>query len=300
MFIKTAEKPPQLVYLEEVHGRMHMTESDRRKYYNLKVGYEGEKKIYDYLKPFHHGVCIWDIRLNISGEIQYDFIIIVNGVIFVLEIKNYYGNYTYKDGNLKSESGFVSRDVFSQASNERDKFESFCYEHNIHYKIVNEVIFVNDHFKVLNEVDHVKFHSMQAIEQLAEYMCGYEITDEDIAIGKMIVNHHIEKSKNEQTHYYPYEKMKRGLKCPVCKRFLKVERNAKRLIKCTCGHKMSKTEAICEAFEKIEMLKRDAVTVADVCEWVDCNPSGIRKVLGERYKKIGRLKDRKYRSCYLL
>ncbi|WP_414049488.1 nuclease-related domain-containing protein [Macrococcus animalis] len=127
MFIKIAAKLPQLVYLEEVHGRTHMTETDRRKYYNLKIGYEGEKKVYDYLNQFKQGVCIWDVRLDISGEIQYDFFVIVNGIIFVLEIKNYYGNYTYKDGNLKSESGFVSRDVFSHSSNERDKFEAFCF-----------------------------------------------------------------------------------------------------------------------------------------------------------------------------
>ncbi|MCE4957241.1 nuclease-related domain-containing protein [Macrococcoides caseolyticum] len=291
-------KPIELMYLEEVHGRTQMLESDRRKYYNLKIGYAGEKKVYDYLNQFNAGVCIWDIRLDIRGEIQYDFFVIVNGTIFILEIKNYYGNYTYKDGNLISESGFVSRDVFSQASNARDKFEAFCYEHSIQYKIVNEVIFVNDDFKVMNEVDSVKFHSMYAIEQLARYMCNYETTHEDREIGQLIVNHHIEKSKNEQINYYPYDVMKRGLKCPECQRFIKIERSAKRQIVCCCGHKMSKSEAICEAFKKIELLKRDYVTASEVREWVDCNPSGIRKILGEKYKKIGSYKNRKYRSSY--
>ncbi|WP_414043314.1 nuclease-related domain-containing protein [Macrococcus sp. EM39E] len=296
MFIKIAAKPPQLVYLEEVHGRTHMTETDRRKYYNLKIGYEGEKKVYDYLNQFKQGVCIWDVRLDISGEIQYDFFVIVNGIIFVLEIKNYYGNYTYKDGNLKSESGFVSRDVFSQSSNERDKFEAFCFEHNIHFKIVNEVVFVNENFKVINNVEGIKFHNMIAIENLAKYMCSFEITDEDIAIAELIIKHHIEKSKNEQKDYYPYDKMTRGLKCPECHRFLKVERSAKRQIVCSCGHKMSKTEAICEAFEKIEMLKRDSVTATEVCEWVDISTTRIRKVLNEYCYKIGENKGRKYKS----
>jgi len=198
LFIKTAVKPPQLEYLEEVHGRIHMPESDRRKYFNLKLGFEGEKKVYNFLNQFKQGVCIWDIRLDIYGEIQFDFFVIVNGIIFILEIKNFYGNYTYKDGNLKSESGYVCRDVFSQASNERDKFEAFCYEQNIHYKIINEVVFVNDTFKVINDVKDIKFNNMSAIENLAKYMCSFNITDEDIAIGELLVKHHIEQSKNEQ------------------------------------------------------------------------------------------------------
>lgn len=114
LFLKTAVKPPQLEYLEEVHGRTHLTESDRRKYFNLKLGYEGERKVYNYLNQFKQGVCIWDVRLDICGEVQYDFFVIVNGKIFVLEIKNFYGNYTFKKGNLKSESGFrLARCIFS-------------------------------------------------------------------------------------------------------------------------------------------------------------------------------------------
>lgn len=296
MFLKTAVKPPQLEYLEEVHGRTHMTEMDRRKYFNLKLGFEGEKKVFNFLNQFDNGVCIWDVRLDICGEVQYDFFVIVNGIIFILEIKNFYGNYTYKEGNLKSESGFVCRDVFSQASNERDKFEAFCYEQNIRYKIVNEVVFVNNTFKVINDVNDIKFKNMSAIEKLAKYMCNFEIKDEDIAIGELIVKHHIENSKNEQKHFYPYDKMTRGLKCPECFRFLKVERSAKKKVKCRCGHIMDKSEAILEAFRKIEMLKRDSVSAIEVGEWIDCNPSGIRKLLGENFIKIGTNKNRKYKT----
>ncbi|QYA43443.1 NERD domain-containing protein [Macrococcoides bohemicum] len=296
MFIKTAVKPQQLEYLEEVHGRIHMPESDRRKYFNLKLGFEGEKKVYDFLNQFKQGVCIWDVRLDIYGEIQFDFFVIVNGIIFILEIKNFYGNYTYKDGNLKSESGYVCRDVFSQASNERDKFEAFCYEQNIHYKIINEVVFVNDTFKVINDVKDFKFNNMSAIENLAKYMCSFNITDEDIAIGELIVKHHIEQSKNEQKYFYPYDKMTRGLKCPECHRFLEVNRTVKKKVKCRCGHVMAKSEAIIESFRKIEMLKRDSVSVSEVGEWVDCNPSGIRKLLGENFIKIGTNKNRKYKT----
>lgn len=289
-------KPPQLEYLEEVHGRTHLTESDRRKYFNLKLGYEGERKVYNYLNQFKQGVCIWDVRLDICGEVQYDFFVIVNGKIFVLEIKNFYGNYTFKEGNLKSESGFVWRDVFSQSSNGRDKFEAFCLEHKIHYKIINEVIFVNDTFNVINEVNDIKFYNMSTIESLAKYMCSFEITEEDVAIGELIVNHHIERSKNEQNNYYPYENMTRGLKCPECHRFLKVERSAKKKVKCTCGHIMNKSDAILEAFRKIEMLKRDSVSASEIGEWIDVSSTRIRKVLNDNCYKIGENKGRRYKS----
>ena len=197
---------------------------------------------------------------------------------------------------MKSESGYVCRDVFSQASNERDKFEAFCYEQNIHYKIINEVVFVNETFKVINDVKDIKFNNMSAIENLAKYMCSFNITNEDIAIGELIVKHHIEQSKNEQKYFYPYDKMTRGLKCPECHRFLEVNRTVKKKVKCRCGHVMAKSEAILESFRKIEMLKRDSVSVSEVGEWVDCNPSGIRKLLGENFIKIGTNKNRKYKT----
>lgn len=296
MFIKTAVKPPHLVYLDEVQGRTHMIETDRKKYMNLKLGYEGEKKVYDYLNQFENGVCIWDIRLDLSGEIQYDFFIIVNGHIIILEVKNWFGNYTYRDGNLKSQSGFVNRNVFSQASNERDKFEAFCYENNIHYKIVNQVVFVNETFQVINEVDDLEINGMETVEKIAQYMNRFEITEEDIAVGEFIVKHHLEKSKNEDNHKYPYQIMRRGLKCPVCRKFLKVERSAKKKIKCKCGHVMDKSEAIRESFRNIEMLKRDCVTASEVGEWLDISSTRIRKVLNEYCIKIGTNKGRKYKS----
>ncbi|WP_414053895.1 nuclease-related domain-containing protein [Macrococcus equi] len=296
MFLKTAVKPPQLIYLEEVHGRTHMTEMDRRKYFNLKLGYDGEKKVFDYLNQFKQGVCIWDIRLDISGEIQYDFIVITNGHIIILEIKNWFGNYTYHEGNLKSPSGYVNRDVFSQASNERDKLEVFCYENNIHYKIVNEVVFVNETFQIINEVTDYEIHGMEYIEKVARYMNQFEITKEDLAIGECIIKHHLEKSKNEVNHLYPYHLMRRGLKCPECRRFLKIERSAKKKINCNCGHVMDKAEAIREAFRNIEMLKRDCVTASDVGEWIDISSTRIRKVLNDYCIKIGSNKGRKYKS----
>lgn len=191
---------------------------------------------------------------------------------------------------------FVWRDVFSQSSNGRDKFEAFCLEHKIHYKIKNEVIFVNDTFNVINEVKDIKFYNMSTIESLAKYMCSFEITEEDVAIGELIVNHHIERSKNEQNNYYPYENMTRGLKCPECHRFLKVERSAKKKVKCTCGHIMNKSDAILEAFRKIEMLKRDSVSASEIGEWIDVSSTRIRKVLNDNCYKIGENKGRRYKS----
>ncbi|WP_414048006.1 nuclease-related domain-containing protein [Macrococcus equi] len=296
MFLKIATKSLQLVYLEELHGRILLTEMDRRKYFNLNLGYEGEEKVYEYLNNNCKGVCIWDIRLDLSGEIQYDFLIIINGYIFILEIKNWYGHYTYSDGNFKSQSGFVNREVFSQAANARDKLEVFCYEQNINHKIINEVVFVNDTFKVINNVPDIKINSMELIKELTKFINQFDVSEEDILLGKLLIRYHINKSKNEQFNYYPYEKMKRGLKCPKCRRFLKHERNAKKNIRCECGYKMKKSEAIIEAFSKIEMLKREAVSASEVGEWLDISGARIRKVLSNHCITVGMNKNRKYKS----
>ncbi|UJS28140.1 NERD domain-containing protein [Macrococcoides canis] len=159
MFVKTYEPSSYVKYLFEVKGRITLDDFDEAQYKRLYSGYTGEKQFYESIKNCG-STKLWDLRLDYHGEVQYDFLVIHDGYLFHFDIKNFSGHYSFIDNNFVSEQNYVIKDPISQFNGAHIKLKQFCMKHNLDYKILSYVVFINPDFIVtgFNGHSHILFH----------------------------------------------------------------------------------------------------------------------------------------------
>lgn len=107
MFVKLRDLNNYERYLLEVKDRIQIDKYDSDKLFTLEKGILGEEYFYERIKDCEGGAKIWDLRLNIKGESQYDFIIVSNKKIVHIDTKYYEGKYNYNNGVFMSENNYV-------------------------------------------------------------------------------------------------------------------------------------------------------------------------------------------------
>ncbi|WP_313466736.1 nuclease-related domain-containing protein, partial [Carnobacterium sp.] len=119
MIIKKRTKPLLLQMLESLNYRTVLSASEKRDYYNQLKGYKGEVEFDSYLEKVQFDCLILnDLLLKEQGKmVQIDSLVLVGDTIYLYEVKNYSGNYDYKDDALHAQSGFVVTDPLTQIHN---------------------------------------------------------------------------------------------------------------------------------------------------------------------------------------
>lgn len=158
MYLNSRNTPPVLLHYRALSRRMALEAEDSR---NMKIyenGFFGEclyDKLFD--EVGHDNLYIFrDIYLE-TGKTgaQYDSIIIADDMITVNEIKNYSGEYYYKNGRFIKNNEVIPDNPFSQADRAVGKLYRICRDAKISADINSKVIFPNDDFKLYSEDDSI-------------------------------------------------------------------------------------------------------------------------------------------------
>ena len=102
MLLKRRSVPDELMSMRFLNSRMEFTEKERFHYSNLEKGYEGEVK-FDLLAESleEERLIINDLLLEVNNSFfQIDALIISQGMIHLLDIKNYQGDVTWNRTNF--------------------------------------------------------------------------------------------------------------------------------------------------------------------------------------------------------
>lgn len=296
MFIKTRILNPYEKYILEVDGRIKMDTLDQTQCFTIDKGYTGEKYFYEKIKDCLGGIKIWDYRLKMNGEAQYDFIVIHDQHIIHFDIKYYEGNYHFHQSNFISENNYVITDPVNQLVKADMKLNQFVQKLGLSYKVLSYVVFVGQQFTVSGFNGDSRILFDKDIDRIVASLNKNEPSDEETRIGQLFLQYHYDKGIYQRIHYYPFEEIQEGIKCPSCNQMLPKIRHRKTHVTCSCGYKVSKKDHVKKAFEVIQLLKNDAVTVDDVVRYTGISKTLIREVLSENFEKIGMNKNRKYHS----
>lgn len=292
MFVKTYFPSSYVKYLFEVKGRITLDDFDEAQFKRLYSGYLGEKQFYERIKNCG-GTKLWDLRLDYQGEVQYDFLIIQDDYLFHFDIKNFSGHYAFINNNFVSEQNYVIKDPISQFNGAHIKLKQFCMKHNLDYKILSYVVFINPDFVVtgFNGHSHILFH--KDVDRIVNALVKPP-NDADIRALTTLANFHKKDSKNERILYYPFQDMKKGIKCPDCHEFIRKFQNQERRIICNCGRRISKQEAVHIAFDTIALLKNSHVKTSEIMDFTGIGKSTIKKVMRKNYASIGKTCGKAY------
>lgn len=97
----------------------------------------------DYLQTYgkKHWIVLKKFWQNYSGRFETDIILFTQYKGYVIEIKNYKGEYSYNDGIIKINGRIRSANPFHQARRAYTNLENICLDHSYPTKFQGIVIF---------------------------------------------------------------------------------------------------------------------------------------------------------------
>lgn len=154
MYLNDRNAPAELLHYRALKKRMVLNAEDKRDLKIYENGFFGEY-LYDKIlgEVGHDNLYVFrDVYLAAgkSGA-QYDSIIISNDALIVNEIKNYSGEYRYKDGRLIRNNEVVPDNPFTQVDRAVGKLFRICRNAKVTVDIKGKVIFPNDDFRLYSE-----------------------------------------------------------------------------------------------------------------------------------------------------
>lgn|SRR5699024_836579 len=287
------------------HRNLHKTEDEKYKHKRLVKGAIGEEIVFEYLKTYgqKHWIVVRNLWQNYYGEFECDFAIFTGHKFYILEVKNYTGFFTFKDGISKRNGQKINGNCFQQVRRAYTNIQNICKEVSPAIPVEGAVIFpnVNNHIHILSEINDVSVVPRTYLKLFIDEM----IRDREkhfnprIKVEKVI--QHLEKYEIVNSHFpEPYSKnqmkfAQRGICCMKCHSFdLTIH---KHYVSCKCGFKESCGSAVLRSiYEYCVLTYSQNFTRQEISFFIDnqYSKSFILKVINNNFTKINSNKYTKY------
>ncbi|MCE4955981.1 nuclease-related domain-containing protein [Macrococcoides caseolyticum] len=288
MIVKAHNPSQYISYLLEVDQRIYLIKKDYLALSHYRKGLEGELKFLHVIKDIENVIILWDIRIEMPGEIQYDFIIITQDTVFHFDVKNFSGRYNYEDGIFMSENGYVEKDLMSSLKKAHKKMEKLIIDNKFGFKMVSKIIFINDTLDLCNFPGSGDVMFYFDIHKIVAHLQRYKHIDSEMQrLAKLLIDLHKNNSEHEVIHYYDFNQMKPGVKCKACGRIGMKHYRKSRFFKCICGYKERNSEVLERTYNAISLIEKGLVNTSKMVSWTKLSDRTLRYFLGRRYKKIG-------------
>ncbi|WHY00943.1 nuclease-related domain-containing protein [Neobacillus sp. DY30] len=262
MFLRSRTESDLLKLLGFLNGRMSLTEDVLKQYLYLKKGYEGEVA-FDQLTAANLNQDIFilnDIMLEIcQSKFKIDSSLIIQDTIIPCEVKNFEGNYFYKDGEfLLCDAKTQITNPLHQVKRAEILLQQYLKKNGFHFRIIPYLI-INPKFFLYQapQNDTIIFPPQLSsfMEKLNLRPSNQNGIQQRKLADKMIADHIIE-SPYPKLPPYNYHSLKKGLTCAMCGSFL--ISCSERKDACTvCGFEEEIESAIVRGVEELKMLFPD-------------------------------------------
>ncbi|MGX7107824.1 nuclease-related domain-containing protein [Hutsoniella sourekii] len=250
----------------EVQARRGLLDAASEKdYYRYKQGFVGELDFLALLEEFQlsHYQRIHDLALDYQGKCQIDLLLIYESVIYLLEIKNYFGRFDYSaKGQCLLGGQALGEDIVRGVRRRALKLGHLLDQGGLgHFQIQPVLAFVNPFCQVgslelvpsdLVVVSRCEVPAwIQSIQRARHRRVPLKDYQDLVALFERY---------RDPTSYLPppiedlsLGQMKRGLFCPHCRRGL--ERVGKIYSQCqTCGQRLHKADLLYLACSDLALL----------------------------------------------
>lgn len=290
--------PTQLDILRVINIRgSNVFAPQKNLYTSLSVGDMGEQTVMDYIAKY--GDPSWVILRNIwlshFGELECDLILITKHSIYVIEIKNYTGKFTYENGKCYYNQNETKINPIEQVRKNKVDLQNILSQIYPNIKIEAVVIFVgaDNEVEILSEINDIKVINRTQIRNFILQIKNKEerTYQNPLNANKIIQQLHKFEIQNPFMHapLTPGEmnEIRGGIYCANCYNF---NVQLTRLnIKCDCGLTESKEEAVIRTICDLGVLNyEDDLYRKDIVNFLagDVSLSYIRKVLNMHFTVI--------------
>lgn len=289
MVFRQRPEPLKLVLNRFLNARMDFSENDKKHFWAINKGYEGEVRSDIWLLNLtDNWLVLHDLLLEYSqSTFQIDTLIIAYEKIYLLDVKNFEGDYVVKDDKWYNPAGVLQKNPLHQLERCETLLKKLLHDLGNHFAIESYLIFNNPEF-------HLYIPSTQPDiifpTQLNRFLKKLntrpvKLNQKHFQLAEQLESlHKIESPYSKLPQYY-FEKLNKGMACCNCNRFLTNET----LICKNCGCIEEAESAILRSVNEFSLLFPDKkITTNTIHDWCDIIKSKktIRRILAKNLELI--------------
>lgn len=244
--------PSQLEFLQVVSQRgSSYFKEEKQRYKSLQAGDEGERKLLQYLQAFGqpHWQVVRNLWLKDFKQFECDTVLITKHCLYIFEVKNYRGTFTYKDGKCFFNGTESPLNPFEQVRANAASIRNYLKRLNIHISVKAAVVFtgMDNEVFIQSEIKDVEVIQSNGIRNFIERLFLEENKSSHHSFTpKFLINKFEQIETTNPFIPNPLSKralreIKGGLCCANCMGF-DLERSKFKIL-CKCGLEESLEEA---------------------------------------------------------
>ena len=288
--------PKEFQILSHLHSRMTFSPVEKRNFEYLTKGLIGEQKFFNLLKQklSTNHVLLFSLLLNHNNtEFQIDSLLIDHHRVYILEVKNYEGDFYIENEKwyIKSSRKEI-RNPLLQLQRTEFLFKQLLQKLGFNFRVKSYIIFINDSFTLYQAPKNLPAVFPTQLSRFIKKLNSipFQPARKHTKLTKQLTAIHLEHSSNSRLPKYDYDQLKKGITCVFCYGFLSFL-NDKRLICENCNRGVEIDSAVMRNVVAFKILFPERkITTGAIHEWckiIDSKKT-IRRILLKHLKLIGR------------
>ena len=301
MLLKDRSEPPELKALRYLNKRMELTSKEKFQLLNLEKGYDGEVKFDQLTESLNEErYIINDLLLEVNNSyFQIDKVIISQGIIHLLDIKNYEGDCYLESDKLYSVTNRREyKNPVNQLKRSESLFRQLLQNLKLNYLVEASIIFSNPEFTLYQApMDQPIIFPTQVNRFLKELNnTPSKLDDTHKKIAQKLISLHQSNNPFTLLPKYHYDQLEKGIYCKSCNSFMTYINNYD-LVCNKCGTHERIELAILRSIEEFKLLFPERkLTTHNIYEWCKAGISKktITRILKKNYTSVGKTRDTYY------
>jgi hypothetical protein len=272
---------------------MDLSTKEKNHYLNLKKGYQGEVMFDQLTEKLQSEMYVLnDLCLEANNSIfQIDTLIISQETIFLIEVKNYEGDYYYDSESFLTLSKNEILNPLDQVKRSKSLLRKLLQNFGYHLSIDAFVVFINPDFTLyqapLNK-------PIIYPTQLTRFMKTLNTTPSKLngwhkKLANQIISMHLNEFPYTRLPSYNYDQLKKGIICPSCRSFM-IPLGERKLVCEKCGCEEDVESAVLRSVKEFRVLfPNKKITTNSIYDWCKVIESKkmIRRILLKNFNAIG-------------
>lgn len=144
-------KSHELIQLEVCERRdFRIDKALANRFYTLSRGFQGERTVYEWFKKYskQNLFIVKDYWFYHGKNMQIDLLAIINNHWIVVEVKNYYGHFEYRNNECYLNGKLMSDNYFHQLDHRTQRLRHIANELNPSIEVESVMVFIDEHCDV--------------------------------------------------------------------------------------------------------------------------------------------------------
>lgn len=293
MIIQERPEPLDLLIFKMLLARMDLSENDHANYVVRQKGYEGELKSDEWLKGLtDHWLVLHGLLLKYDGsEFQIDTLIIAYEKIYILDVKNYEGDYFFDGEKWFTKTNPNMKNPLHQLERCETLFRKLLLKLGYNYPIESHLVFNHPEFHLYTTTINLPIVFPTQLNRFLKKLNSrpVKLNQRYHNLAHQLASLHILESPYTRVPPYNYQDLRKGNLCSKCCTFSTMN-NKNKLVCDRCGSIKSVDDSVLRNVKEFVLLFPDRkITTNGIYEWCGgvVSKKTVRRILLNNYKLDG-------------